>query len=231
MRQIRPSSDIRLDEMCSYCGKRPGTKDHVPSKVLLEQPFPENLAVVPCCDRCNQGFSLDEEYLACLLECIIEGTTDVEKLKREKIKDILKKKESLRIRIQNSMSIVDGVTNFEAESSRVQNVLLKLAKGHAKYENSEPMLTSPDSLGFMPIHLMTQEQYDEFTSSIELQSFPEVGSRALYNVVLNENNEVFSNWVTVQSDSYYYSVISSFGRTTVRIIIREYLAAQVIWES
>lgn len=222
---------MRLDKMCSYCGERPGTRDHVPSKVLLEQPFPENLSVVPCCDSCNQGFSLDEEYLACLLECIIEGTTDVEKLKRKKIIDILKKKESLRVRIQKSMSVVDGVPNFEAEFNRVQNVLLKLAKGHAKYENSEPMLTNPDYLNFIPIHLMTQNQYNEFISSTELQTFPEVGSRALHNVVLNENNEVFSNWVTVQPDNYYYSVISSFGRTTVRIIIREYLAGEVIWES
>ena len=64
-------SDERLDLICSYCGiNNPDTRDHVPSKILLDQPYPENLPVVPCCSKCNRSFSLDEEYVACLLECI-----------------------------------------------------------------------------------------------------------------------------------------------------------------
>ena len=82
MDNLRPFSDIRLSNSCSYCGEtNPDTRDHVPSKVLLDPPYPNNLPVVPCCNDCNTKFSLDEEYFACLIECIIHGTTDITKPK------------------------------------------------------------------------------------------------------------------------------------------------------
>ena len=94
MKQIRTFSDERLDEFCSYCGKKPETRDHVPSKVLLDKPFPENLPIVPACKKCNEDLSLDEEYFSCLIECILCGTTEIDKLKREKIKKILSESDS-----------------------------------------------------------------------------------------------------------------------------------------
>lgn len=68
--------DERLKGSCVYCGGPPETVDHVPSRVFLDDPLPENLPVVEACRECNGGFSLDEEYLACLLECVMTGTTD-----------------------------------------------------------------------------------------------------------------------------------------------------------
>lgn len=68
MKQIKTFSDLRLNTQCAYCGEYPETRDHVPSKIILENPFPENLPVVPSCLKCNNGFSLDEEYFACLIE-------------------------------------------------------------------------------------------------------------------------------------------------------------------
>jgi len=48
---------------CAYCRKlKKATVDHVPPKLLLEQPFPPNLLTVPCCSDCNQGFKADDEY-------------------------------------------------------------------------------------------------------------------------------------------------------------------------
>ncbi len=32
------------------------------------------------CRKCNNDFSIDEEYLGCLLECVIAGSTAPEKL-------------------------------------------------------------------------------------------------------------------------------------------------------
>ena len=95
-----PHSDDRLDEFCLYCGIRnPDTDDHVPSKVLLDEPFPDHLHLVRACLECNNGFSFDEEYFACLIECIICGTTDIEKLNRERIKSILTRKTNLKTQI------------------------------------------------------------------------------------------------------------------------------------
>src|SRR5690349_5967316 len=77
--------DDRLKGFCVYCGGPEETRDHVPSKVLLDEPYPTPLPVVPACERCNGSFSLDEEYLACFIECTICGTTDPTKVRRPRI--------------------------------------------------------------------------------------------------------------------------------------------------
>ena len=64
--------------MCVYCGNAAGTRDHVPPKVLLDEPYPPDLPPVPACDECNNRFStmveqtegltvqmVLSEYLAC----------------------------------------------------------------------------------------------------------------------------------------------------------------------
>ena len=92
MQQLRCYGDDRNKGFCVHCGGGPTeTVDHVPSKVLLDEPYPENLMAAPACRECNNGLSLDEEYLACLLECVIAGDTAPEKLHRTKIPEILRR--------------------------------------------------------------------------------------------------------------------------------------------
>jgi hypothetical protein len=43
------------------------TKDHVPPKLLLEQPFPLNVLTVPCCYDCNQLFQEQDKYARTVL--------------------------------------------------------------------------------------------------------------------------------------------------------------------
>src|SRR5688572_19214137 len=131
MKQIRNYGDARQFSWCVYCCGATETRDHVPSKVLLDRPFPTNLPVVYACTDCNRSFSLDEEYLACLIECTLAGSTDPELVKRENIKNILRRNPSLRarlsaVRIRNADSTV-----FIPEMERVKNIVLKLARGHA----------------------------------------------------------------------------------------------------
>ena len=79
----------RLRGRCVFCGGIPDTRDHCPSKVLLDEPFPANLAMISACGECNQSFSKDEQYLACLPECVIRGSTDPELLRRTNVRWIL----------------------------------------------------------------------------------------------------------------------------------------------
>jgi len=67
MKRLPNYADQRFNGQCVYCGAYSDTKEHVPPKVFLDRPFPENLPVVESCAKCNTGFSLDEEYLACLI--------------------------------------------------------------------------------------------------------------------------------------------------------------------
>jgi hypothetical protein len=74
VRQYETFVDERLLGFCAFCGGRPGTRDHVPPKVFLDKPYPANLPVVASCARCNSGASVDEEFVAALLEVVICGT-------------------------------------------------------------------------------------------------------------------------------------------------------------
>jgi len=105
MQQLRNYGDDRNNGFCVHCGGPSETVDHVPSKVLLDEPYPENLMAASACRKCNNGLSLDEEYLACLLECVIAGDTAPEKLQRAKIARILRENSSLLARFAYSTEI------------------------------------------------------------------------------------------------------------------------------
>lgn len=49
---------------CYLCGSpNPTTKDHIPPKGFFPEPRPTNLITVPCCESCNNGFSLDDDAM------------------------------------------------------------------------------------------------------------------------------------------------------------------------
>ena len=69
MNNLKCYGDRRNKGFCVHCGGADETDDHVPSKVLLDEPYPENLMVCPSCLKCNNALSVDEVYLACLRKC------------------------------------------------------------------------------------------------------------------------------------------------------------------
>lgn len=228
MKQIKKISDLRLDGLCIYCGGEPDTRDHVPSRIIIDNPFPDNLPVVPSCNKCNQDFSKDEEYFACLIECILRGTTDPEKLERKKIIEILTKKPKLRAMINEALIVKNGQTYFSAEEKRIENVILKLARGHATYENSELQLKKPVSISIRPITLTSEDEQIEYFSHDE-GLLPEVGSRALQRLLISDET-VVNNWVIVQENKYQYSINQGKYGLVIKFLIWNYLACEVIWE-
>jgi hypothetical protein len=108
MDQLRSYADDRLVNECIYCGGSGETRDHVPSRVFLDPPFPENLPVVGACGLCNGGFSRDEEYFACLIESAVAGSTDPDHIRRPEVASILRRTPALRARIEAAKSFKDG---------------------------------------------------------------------------------------------------------------------------
>lgn len=102
MKQYRPFSDIRHNAYCAGCGKPSTslTREHIPPKIFLDKPYPENLPITQTCSFCNIGMSLDEEYLACWVECARGGTINPNELKRTKIQKTLSKKPALKSKIE-----------------------------------------------------------------------------------------------------------------------------------
>lgn len=228
MEQFPVYGDKRTLDFCAFCGGGTGTRDHCPSRVFLDEPYPENLPVVPACSDCNAGFSEDEEYFACLVSCIIAGSTAPDAMPREKTNRILKSKPALRARIEQSRSVIDGITFFNPEHERVQAVFTKLAQGHALYELHESCAHSPDSFVCLPLPLMSEEQRHNFENPEPQYVWPEVESRAMQRAVVG-TDAALGGWLDVQAGRYRFHASQGCG-IDIRIVIHEYLACHVHWE-
>lgn len=226
-------SDERLASSCVYCGGSAETRDHVPSRFLLDDPLPGNLPVVEACAECNQSFSLDEEYVGCLIDCALTGTAKPSAAHREKVRRALERNASLAGRLDGCKRVDSlGTLVWMPEADRVRAVVLKLARGHAAFELSLPQLDDPASIDAVPLLAMPAAHRDSFerASAGELRGWPEVGSRAFLRACgAFPYSDQAGPWVVVQSGRYRYSVDQP-GGVTVRIVIGEYLACQVDWE-
>ncbi len=230
MRQLRCFGDERNKGFCVHCGGPSETVDHIPSRVLLDEPFPANLMGSPSCLRCNQDASLDEEYLACLLECAISGSTDPESLQRTKIARILQTKHALRAKLQLAKTEGPDGPLWAPEASRVRRVVLKLARCHAAYELNEPQLQEPSRFEFKPLAVMAPDERADFECpEAQLSVWPEVGSRAMQRALEPSSDEFAERWIVVQEGNYRYLTFQDVG-LAVRVVLREYLACEVVWE-
>lgn len=231
MQQLRCFGDDRNKGYCVHCGGPSETRDHVPSKIFLDEPYPENLPVLPACFRCNNDLSTHEEYLACLLECILVGTAESAKLKRSRVATLLNHKPLLLERLRKAKSDIDGIPSWSAEYDRVKAVILKLARGHAAYELNEPRIDVPSYIDFRPFPTMSdseREAFEDLATGTVLAPWPEVGTRALQRLLIVESEIYEQRWLDVQENNYRFRVSTEDG-LTVRIVLREYLACRVVW--
>jgi len=227
MKQFQYFGDKRLEfDYCAYCGESTETRDHVVSKVFLDTPYPENLPVIPACLLCNQGFSLDEEYVASLVECASTGSVGGDDIKQEKIGRILERKPALVSRLKQARQESDTGILFRAETERVRNIVLKMARGLAAFELNEPMLDDPSKVSIVPFLSMNSHEREYFETMSELSLWPEVGTRAFQRRAVKGTGE--SKWINVQQGRYRFLTISD-DAMTIRIVIGEYLACEVIW--
>lgn len=231
MDQIPCYGDERKLAYCAFCGqRRPETRDHCPSKVLLDEPYPENLPVVGACSKCNGSFSADEEYLACLLSCVLAGSTDPAKIHRQKTSRILTDTPALRARIESARVESDGTIVFTPELQRVTAVITKLARGHALHELHETCLEDPEIIDVRPLCKMSKSEIEAFETpaSEGVSCWPEVGSRALLHFVTGSGGPAYP-WLIVQKGRYRYHASVDSG-IEIRIVIQEYLACLVRWD-
>lgn len=116
--------------MCIYCGDTATTRDHVPPKALLVQPFPLNLRTVPACQSCNVSWSLDEQYLAIALTYLADDPRIQAELETGgSIDRALTAAPTLDDRITSSLSVKDGQLFFAPEIARMHRIAEKIAHG------------------------------------------------------------------------------------------------------
>lgn len=223
--------DWRMKDTCVYCGSYADTRDHVPSKCFLDEPYPDNLLVVPCCSKCNNIFSKDEEYVSSIIDCIKDNTTDPSKLSRKRASKTLLHSEKLLKRIQNQKCTFADIVAWDIERNRFEQVIRKLAYGHLAYENNTISLMSEYTIHVMEINRMPDEQRRIFEKPYLGNISPEVGCNALlkegcFSVIEGEYDSFFCNqWVPIQKGRYRYCV--SPDSTMVKFVIAEFLAIEV----
>lgn len=181
--------------------------------------------------KCNNSFSLDEQYLACLIECAVCGSADPHDVSRPKIKRILAEHAALGTLLKMSGKTNDsGNMVWEAAPARVQNVLIKLARGHIAYELNLPKIEELEQVTFVPFVTMSNEQLSEFESPDNgfMTLWPEIGSRAFIRAAKQWPNAPSSEWIIVQPGRYRY-LVSQTSNDVVQIVLSEYLACRVVW--
>lgn len=230
LRQWQDGGDRRNKGFCAHCGGPDETRDHCPSKVFLDEPYPENLPVASSCQPCNAGFSVDEEYVACLLECVIAGEAAAEKLSRASIRRSVAGNRRLQRDLEVARTERDGRIIWMPDADRVRLVALKLARGLVDFELNEPRLCDPEILEFAPLMLLTDDAREEFEGRPGgFALWPEIGSRAFHRVFGNHEDSFNNGWIVVQRNRFRYRVSQDDGMR-VRMVLREYLALDVAWD-
>lgn len=230
LRQWPDEGDTRNKDFCAHCGGLDESRDHNPSKVFLDEPLPGNLPFASSCISCNAGFSDDEEYLACFLECVIAGDVDPGLLRRSSIAKTLANNQRLQREIRASRRELGGQVVWDPDVARVRRIAVKLARGLADYELNEPQLSDPDHVVIAPLMWMSEVEREAFEGCVgDVGFWPEIGSRAFHRVIptekINPEDEFISGWLVVQKDRFRYRV----ERSLVRMVLREYLAIEVDW--
>ncbi|MEB2346425.1 MAG: hypothetical protein OZ948_16995 [Deltaproteobacteria bacterium] len=176
---------------------------------------------------------MDEEYLACFLECVFCGTADAAAVSRDKVSRALSHNPLLAARIRLSLREGDdGSLVWLPEESRVRRIAVKLARGHAAYELSLPQIEEPIEVSILPFVAMSDSVRASFENAGtgEFRGWPEIGSRAFHRAAgAHPYATQPGPWITVQQGRYRYSVDQP-GGVCVRMVLSEYLACTVEWE-
>jgi hypothetical protein len=198
--------------------------------VFLDEPYPENLHVVAACLKCNSSASSHEEYVACLVECVLAGSADPAHLRREKIRRGLEYKPLLQSRLEQACHMAGGRVSFRTEPERVKRVVVKLARGHAAFELNEPQLRRPSTIQICPLPLLPPEDVPIFEGPLDCDIWPEVGTRAMQRLAFAASGVLASDWIEAQPGRYrYLTWLGREGTVLVRGVIGEYLWFQVLW--
>ena len=236
MKQINHYSD-QLSSMhripcaeTSHTGRY--SRDHIPSKSLLNPPYPENLMQVGMCQECNSGFSKDEEYFAAFLASVMSGSTEPDSQRFPTASRILARNPRLRSRIdaaRHSDAIPGEGTavTWTPELERIERVIVKNARGHVLFELGQVIEALPIHVDILPLERLSPQQRREFEYVGGTSGWPEVNSRLMLRLL--ETGEVGEGgWIQVQDGVYRYAVDET---PRVRMVLREYLLADVAWDT
>lgn len=225
---------------CIYCGKQAKTREHIPSKVFLEKPFPDNLGIVPACVECNKSFSKDELFLSLLIEILKSKHYGHSYVFTEDTAGRMVYNKTLVKEIETTIE-KNRLTQFE---DRISKIIFKLAIGHSVFELSEGYCLNNGSLRYSFANMMSHEEIEEFKLPFNIGDslLPEIGSRVYDRIMVIEldlaavhsseqklkTQLVLLDWIDVQDNKYIYTCYRFGEEIVVKLIISDFLYAEVI---
>lgn len=218
MEQVRDFSDKRILSRCCFCGGDGSTGDHVPSKAFLDEPFPENLMRVRCCTKCNNSFSGDEEYAACVIEVARCGSLAVE---REKIKRMLAHNQASCADILSAAEAIRTSVLPRVNDLKIEKVMGKIARGLATFLAG--MWVRDLQCEMMVLPKLSHEERTALEESQEHEIWPEVESRLMQMIVVSGHDVLMPQWEVCQKDRFRYLILQKRDCCEVRMVFSEYL--------
>ncbi|QCO05091.1 hypothetical protein D3867_24155 (plasmid) [Azospirillum argentinense] len=188
------------------------------------------MITVPSCYDCNNSASLDESWLACVVECAVTGEVEAERISRPVIAKMLAHSPALASSMAAIRLITENGTTFYPDMNRVRHIVTKIARAHAAYELHEHFEHEPIAVNVFPLSLLSDHALQDFESlgGGKLAMWPEVGSRAMQRLLEGYPGDR-PGWVVVQKGRYRYMAGIEDGRV-VRMVLSEYLGCEVVWD-
>lgn len=129
-------------EICAYCGEKdPATRDHIPPKNLFGKPLPNDLITVPCCKKCHEDTSKDDEYFRSVVVSweALDGIPEVEAARDSVIRSLMRKESAgfakttiasiSEISILKKSGCISKQTAMEIDYFRIERVLERVTRG------------------------------------------------------------------------------------------------------
>lgn len=114
---------------CVFCGGIADTREHIFAKCFYDKPYPNNLLTMPSCHKCNNSFSLDEQYLMYLIDYLKGIECNNGDSVRKIALDTFNNSEGLENRMISSLTEEDeGKSIFNVEVKRIETVIRKIAQ-------------------------------------------------------------------------------------------------------
>lgn len=225
---------------CIYCGEEANTREHIPSKVFLSRPFPENLAIVPACSNCNNSFSNDELFLSLLIERLKCRSFTV----NYAVSEDMESRQNQNERLVNDIDEAIENGRLDELENKILRILHKLAIGHAVYELAEGYCIKDGKISYSFVDRMSLEEVDDFTLpyNITNEPLPEVGNRVFDRILILELQSealvdseervlvplILLDWVDVQDEKYTYTCYKFGDYIEVKMIINDYMYVKVV---
>ncbi|MHC4535752.1 MAG: HNH endonuclease [Planctomycetota bacterium] len=126
-----------------YCGSgKDMTVDHIPPKALFPEPRPSNMLTVPCCKKCNESFSKDDEYFRTVLvsDAAVFSNPNVQAVNEKLLRSMSRPEASaMASAIRKSLHVVDVISRggiylgrspaMKINASRIKRVANRIARG------------------------------------------------------------------------------------------------------